>query len=226
MPRLITETFGTGDPSWLDSTHGIYECRSINLDLSAFTENTHYPDGYIPSGTPLGEIAATGKYGPYGGNANEVQAITPASVGNTTVVFDGESTGAITIAADAGGVTTLQTALNGLSNINPGDVTVSLGSGDNAGDLLLTFGGQYTGTNVPEVTVSGTGTAKETVTAGGSTASNGQETFVGFLRTDTPTDGVEDVNAPIFEHGRVEEANLPIAIDAKAKSDNPRISYV
>lgn len=53
MPRLQTETFGAGDMTWLGSSHGIWECRTEVLDISAFTEADHYPDGYIPSGTPV-----------------------------------------------------------------------------------------------------------------------------------------------------------------------------
>jgi hypothetical protein len=53
MPRLSTETFGAGDQTWLASTHGITECRTVTIDISAFTAGTHYPNGYIPSGTPL-----------------------------------------------------------------------------------------------------------------------------------------------------------------------------
>lgn len=53
MPRMKTETYGTGDQSWLGSSHGIGECRTVQLDISAFTAGTHYPNGYIPSGTPL-----------------------------------------------------------------------------------------------------------------------------------------------------------------------------
>lgn len=56
MPRLKTETYGAGDQSWLGSTHGINECRTEILDISAFTAGTHYPDGYIPSGTPVAKV--------------------------------------------------------------------------------------------------------------------------------------------------------------------------
>jgi len=53
MPKLRTESFtGAGDFRWLRSTHAIWNGRSENLDLSAFTAGTHYPNGYIPSGTP------------------------------------------------------------------------------------------------------------------------------------------------------------------------------
>lgn len=53
MPRLSSESIGTGDQSWLGSTHGIGNARTETIDISAFTAGTHYPNGYIPSGTPL-----------------------------------------------------------------------------------------------------------------------------------------------------------------------------
>jgi len=56
MPRLKTETIGAGDQSWLGSSHGIHECRTEILDVSAFTAGTHYPNGYIPSGTPVAKV--------------------------------------------------------------------------------------------------------------------------------------------------------------------------
>ena len=65
MPRLKTETLGTGDQSWLGSAHGIRECRTELLDISTFTAGTHYPNGYIPSGTVIAKVTATGLYGPY-----------------------------------------------------------------------------------------------------------------------------------------------------------------
>lgn len=56
MPRLVTETIGAGDQSWLGSSHGIANCRTELLDISAFTAGTHYPDGYIKSGTPVAKV--------------------------------------------------------------------------------------------------------------------------------------------------------------------------
>jgi hypothetical protein len=53
MPRLSTTTIGTGDQSWLGSTHGIYNARTETVNTSAFTAATHYPNGYIASGTPV-----------------------------------------------------------------------------------------------------------------------------------------------------------------------------
>lgn len=57
MPKLRQETFGTGDMSWLGSTHGLRNARTAILDISTFTAGTHYPDGYIPSGTPVALVA-------------------------------------------------------------------------------------------------------------------------------------------------------------------------
>lgn len=56
MPKLRTENFGSGDQSWLGSTHGIRNARTEILDVSAFTAATHFPDGYIPAGTPVGKV--------------------------------------------------------------------------------------------------------------------------------------------------------------------------
>jgi len=55
----------TDDPSWLGSAHGTDSTETVTLDVSTFTEATHYPDGYIPSGLVLAKITATGLYGPY-----------------------------------------------------------------------------------------------------------------------------------------------------------------
>lgn len=53
MPKLRRETYGSGDQSWLASTHGITNAPTGTLNLSAFKKADHYPDGYIPSGTPV-----------------------------------------------------------------------------------------------------------------------------------------------------------------------------
>lgn len=62
---MRTETFGQDDQSWLGSAHGTDTARSITLDVSTFTAGTHYPDGFLTSGLPLGKITASGKYGLY-----------------------------------------------------------------------------------------------------------------------------------------------------------------
>lgn len=64
---LRTESFAVDDQSWLASRHGVGEAQSVTLDKSAFTEATHYPDGFFKSGLPLARLTATGKYVPYNG---------------------------------------------------------------------------------------------------------------------------------------------------------------
>lgn len=63
MPKLSTETFGSGDQTWLGSTHGMRNARTGIVDISAFTQATHYPTGHIPSGTPVALVS--GLYVPY-----------------------------------------------------------------------------------------------------------------------------------------------------------------
>lgn len=62
---LRTESFSQDRRDWLGSAHGTDAPVSASLDVSKFTQGTHYPDGYIKSGVPLGKITAGGKYGPY-----------------------------------------------------------------------------------------------------------------------------------------------------------------
>ena len=50
MPRLVSESFGRGDQTWLGSDHGITNAATGTLDVSTFTKATHYPNGYFPSG--------------------------------------------------------------------------------------------------------------------------------------------------------------------------------
>ena len=117
---IRSETFGADDQTWIGASHGIDLARSITLDTSAFTEGTHYPDGYFMGGLPLSRLTATGLYVPYN---------------------------------DAG--------------------------------------------------------------------SGGAEVLAGFLLgpVKAPSDGTTDVGGALYEHGRVVEANLPIAINANGKAD-------
>ena len=65
------QVFGGDNRAWLGSQHGTESNRSITLDVSTFTEATPYPDGFIPSGIVLGEITATGLFGPFDPNAED-----------------------------------------------------------------------------------------------------------------------------------------------------------
>jgi hypothetical protein len=54
MPGLTTTTYGTGDFSWLRNTDGLDDAAVTGVvDISDFTEGTHFPDGYLPSGLPV-----------------------------------------------------------------------------------------------------------------------------------------------------------------------------
>jgi hypothetical protein len=86
---LTTESVGQDDQRWLGSAHGTSSARTITLDASLFTSGTHYPNGYIPSGTVLALKTSTGKYGPYTtGDANLGTAagclLTPVKVASGT----------------------------------------------------------------------------------------------------------------------------------------------
>ncbi|MEU7851933.1 head decoration protein [Micromonospora parva] len=68
---MITESFSQDKRDWLQGAHGTDIALSVTLDVSKFTAGTHYPDGYIKSGIPLGKITTGGKYGPYDDAASD-----------------------------------------------------------------------------------------------------------------------------------------------------------
>jgi hypothetical protein len=232
----VTETFQNEDQRWLGSAHGTDAAESITLDTSAFTSGTHYPNGYFPSGLPLGKITASGKYGPYAGRTSEVQTVTITGTptgGTFTLTFLGETTAAIAYNAAASAV---KSALEALSTINVGEVSVSGGPGPGT-PWVVTFGGRYAGDNVSQMTASGaslTGgsspaVAVTTTTGGAAGASDGTEVLAGHLlcTVDAPTDTTQDPQGALLSHGRVVESYLPIAVDSAGKGDVAgRIRYV
>ncbi|MET9480936.1 head decoration protein [Streptomyces sp. NPDC006638] len=68
---LVTESFSQDKRDWLQGAHGTDIVPSVTLDVSTFTAGTHFPDGYIKSGIPLGKITAGGKYGLYSDAASD-----------------------------------------------------------------------------------------------------------------------------------------------------------
>lgn len=213
------------DHSWLGKSHGTDTCDPITLDGDAFL--TSFTDGIIPSGVALAKVTSTGKYRQYAGKVNEQQVVTvDATSGTYTLTFDGETTAAIAEGATAAAV---KSALEGLSNINPGDVTVT---GATGGPYTVTFTGAYAGLNVPQMTATdvdlaggGDSVTVTTSVAGGSTASDGTEVFAGHLYTTVDLRGttsgeVGDVAAALFHHGEVVESKLPSGhgLDAAAKA--------
>jgi hypothetical protein len=216
--------------SWLLSPHGTEPGTnpSITLDVSAFDASTHYPNGYILSGEPLAESA--GLYVPYANQSSEVQKITVASSGNTTVGFQGVNAAATALAADAPGAAALQALLEGLPDIEPGDVTVTAGAGGDAGKLIVTFGGTWAGRDVPLMTVAGTGTAISTGTAGGAESPPGEGTGKGLLVAAVKVPNIADttvnVGGGLLVHGFVKVSKLPRDPGAAFWADLPLIHHV
>lgn len=56
MPRLTTEVVGSGNLAWLGSAHAIHNARTETISVAGFTEATHFPNGFIPSGTPVAKV--------------------------------------------------------------------------------------------------------------------------------------------------------------------------
>lgn len=224
------ETFGSEDRRWLASGHGFDDTQGCTLDGDLFPVGT-FPDGRIPSGTVIGYVAGDRKQaGPYAGRTNEVQTINlgAATAGTITITFDGETTAAIAFNATAAAV---QAALEALSNIAPGDITVT--GGPLPGTITLTFGGRYAATNVPQVTVTPTGltggvVTVATTTQGGSAVNDGRQIARGHLLTSL--DGVtagRSVTGAVLTKGTVNRNVLPAnsGHDAAAEADLPTIRY-
>lgn len=224
---LRTESWTVEDRSWLGSRDGTEFTETITLDTSAFTAGTHYPDGFVKSGTVLAKLA-NGLYGPYNAT-DEVQTVTitgSPTGGTFTLTFDGQTTAGIAYNAAAAAV---QSALEALSNIGVGDVSVAGGPGPGTA-WTVTFTGQYAGTDVAVMTTSGAGltggsspaSAVTTSTAGGGEAAAGVGTAAGFLfnTTEMRASG-PDVGAPLLWRGVIKVTNLPPnhGLDAGARAD-------
>lgn len=98
--------------------------------------------------------------GPYNvrrsAGTNEVQTVTITGTptgGTYTLTFSGQTTAPIAFNATAGAV---QTALEGLSNIDVGDVATAGGPHPDT-PITVTFQGQYAGTDVPQMTADSSG---------------------------------------------------------------------
>lgn len=220
----VKQAFGQDDQSWLGSSHGTQAAKSITMDVTKFTAGTHYPNGYLISGLPLAQVTATGLYAPYDVDTNEVQTATVTGTptgGTFTLTWSGQTTAAIAYNATAA---TVQTALAALSNIGAGNVTVS---GSAGGPYTVTFVGALASTDVAVIAAtssltggSSPGVTIATTTAGGAaSASNGQQTLVGFLFTATEIlnrDGTSptQVSGALLDHCIVRTSKLPFPVDA------------
>ncbi len=217
-------TWTAEDRSWLASRDGTEVTRSITLDTSAFTKATHYPDGFVPSGMVLVQLAS-GLYGPNAGSASEAQTVTITGTptgGTFTLTLAGQTTAAIAFNATAAAV---QTALNALPNVNAGDVVVTGGPGPGT-PYVVTFSGQYAGEDMPQMTASGaslTGGSSPAVGVATTTPGGGNNAggvIDGFLFNSTPMrEGGPDVGAPLHWRGAIKVVNLPTnsGLDAAAR---------
>ena len=62
---VFTQSFQSEDRSWLLSEFEDAYAIGGTLDITKFTAGTHYANGYIPSGTILGQVTTGGLWGPY-----------------------------------------------------------------------------------------------------------------------------------------------------------------
>ena len=225
---VVDETANSGRP-WLASLVGVNDGNTITLDLAKFTEGVHYTAGsllqgrnVLKSGLALGKVTASGLYAPYGGPTSEVQTVTVTGTptgGTYTLTWTGQTTAAIPYNATAAQV---QTALEDLSNIAVGDVTVTGGphpgtamsvafAGANLGEdvAAMTATGSLTGGSTPAVVIA-------TTTAGGAaSATDGTQTLAGFLLEETSFNpGSTKCGAVLLWQAEVYASQLPIPMDA------------
>ena len=240
QPYSYTDSV-TADRPWLASLVGVQDTNSIPLDLTKFVAGTHYVvsanpalqgRNVIKSGIPLGKVTASGLYAPYGAPSNEVHTltVTGAPTGGTfTITWSGQTTAAIVYNATAAQV---QSALEALSNIAPGDVTVTGAAG---GPWTLTWGGTQLGEDVaaPTTTESFTGgttpdiTITTTTAGGAATASDGTEVLQGFLVSQVAFNpGSTKAAGALLWHGEIYAEDCPIPFDpTDVASTAPGVSF-
>lgn len=64
MSVTLTGQYGSEDRSWLIGEHGANMPINVPLNYALFT-GANFTSGIVKSGTILGKVTATGKYGPY-----------------------------------------------------------------------------------------------------------------------------------------------------------------
>lgn len=215
-------TYDTGDSRWLrDALRA--EQHEVTLNGSLFTSD---PAGVlIKSGTHVSKLG-----GAYNGTTEEVQTVTEGGSGLTsfTLTYAGQTTGSIVAAATAAQV---QTALEALSNIGVGDVTVT---GSASGPYTVTFGGSLANTNVAQMTATPTGgsgtVTVATATAGGAAVDSptGAGKTEGHLRNDLFVKPGEKHLVAVVHAGTIDRRYLPTGgnHDTAAESQLTAVSYI
>jgi hypothetical protein len=136
--------------------------------------------------------------------ANEQQTIDlgAASAGTVTITFAGQTTGSINFNANAA---TVQSALEALSNVEPGEITVT--GGPFPASMTLTFSGQYANTDVSEITATPTGLTGGTITIN-TTVQGGSDPAMTLKSHTLSTGGSSTSLAVITEYFVKSEATL------------------
>lgn len=224
---MRTSESADADRPWLASLVGTHETNTIALDTTKLVSGVHYepgtpfqPRNVIKSGLPLGKLAS-GLYAPYTGPTSEVQTVTVTGTptgGTYTLTFSGQTTTAIPYNATAAQV---KAALEALSNINVGDVTVTGGPHPGTA-VVVTFVGQFMGDDQPQMTATGslTGGSSPAVTiatttaGGGAGASDGTQILAGFLCTESLfAPGSTKTSGALMWFGEIFADKLPIPFD-------------
>jgi len=202
-------TWVNEDQRWIgNGGEPIGRNRSIILDRSAFTEADHYPNGFIPSGTPLARNAATGMYVPYARGTQDVNTITRTATGGTFTLtrVGGGTTAAIPATAAGMTAAAVQAAIDALPDVEAGDFVVA---GADGGPLTITASpaGNFAAEDVvwtvdAAAATGGTVTDAETTSAGAGR---------GYLFASIPVDrnSTGDLAAALFWNGEVIAQYLP-----------------
>lgn len=66
---MQTTNYQVGNRQWLLDEPDYKP--NVTLDISKFTQGTHFPNGYIPSGTAIGKLTAGGLFAPYDNAASD-----------------------------------------------------------------------------------------------------------------------------------------------------------
>lgn len=88
---LTSVSYQVGNRQWLLAEPDVK--LNLTLDISKFTAGTHFPNGFIPSGTVVGKVTSGGLGAPYAsGNSDGSQVAYGITYGDANVVRpDGSS---------------------------------------------------------------------------------------------------------------------------------------
>jgi len=154
---LVTAINGSDEPEWQEVVAGAGTDDAGNvthLVLTAATAGVPFTVEVDPKTTVQTIIVTRITQGQPAQNEQQRIALTPAPTSGTfTITYDGQTTSAIDYDATAAEV---QSALEALNNISPGDVVVTGGPGPST-PWLITFTGNLAGTDVPLLSVDASG---------------------------------------------------------------------